>query len=70
MRPRKIPITRDHDFEIEEEEEKEAITVEAIRRAQKVVGELLWTVTRSRPDAMFAVAKVRVPYDALGKCVK
>ena len=58
VRHRKIPITRDQGFEIEEEEEKEAITVEAIRRAQKVVGELLWAVTRSRPDAMFAVAKM------------
>ena len=57
VRHRKIPITRDQGFKIEEEEEK-AITVEAIRRAQKVVGELLWTVTRSRPDAMFAVAKM------------
>ena len=58
VRPRKIPITRDQGLEIEEEEVKESITVEDIRRAQKVVGELLWTVTRSRPDAMFAVAKM------------
>ena len=42
-----IPITRDQGLEIEETEKHE-----------KVVGELLWTVTRSRPDAMFAVAKM------------
>ena len=58
VRSRKIPITRDQGLEIEEEDAKESITVEDIRRAQKVVGELLWTVTRSRPDAMFAVAKM------------
>lgn len=58
IKSRRIPITRDQGFEIEEEEEKESISTEDIRRAQKVVGELLWTVTRSRPDVMFAVAKM------------
>ena len=58
VKSRRIPITRDQGLEIEEEEEKESITVEDVRRAQKVVGELLWTVTRSRPDVMFAVAKM------------
>ena len=58
LRPRKIPITRDQGLEIEEAEKDELITKESIRAAQKVVGELLWTVTRSRPDAMFAVAKM------------
>ena len=29
-----------------------------IREAQKQVGELLWTVTRTRPDLMYAVSKM------------
>ena len=52
---RKIPITRDQ-AAMEPEEGSPAL--EKIRRCQKEVGELLWLVTRSRPDIMFAVARM------------
>lgn len=52
---RKIPITRDQ-AAMEPEEGSPAL--EKIRQCQKEVGELLWVVTRSRPDIMFAVARM------------
>eukprot|EP00435_Cladocopium_sp_Y103_P015876 s5448_g3.t3 len=55
----KIPITRDQAQLPEEEEEK---TPELIRSAQQATGELLWLVTRTRMDLMYAVAK-------MGSCV-
>lgn len=39
-------------------EAEQNLTPEKIRQAQKAVGEMLWLVTRSRPDVMFAVAKM------------
>ena len=53
---KKVPITRDQAaIEIEDEEKKSA---EDIRRAQREVGELLWVVTRSRPDLMYSVSRM------------
>ena len=33
-------------------------TVEKVRKCQKAAGEVLWLVTRTRPDIMFAVARM------------
>ena len=54
MKKRKIPITRDQSSQLEEHEE--GVTLEKLKRAQKEVGELLWLVTRTRPELMFAVS--------------
>ena len=53
---RKIPITKDQTT-IEAEDEGKR-TPEGIRKAQKEVGELLWVVTRSRPDIMYSVSRM------------
>ena len=58
IKRRKIPITRDQAMEIEEDGLETEGRVELVREAQKCVGELLWAVTRSRPDIMFAVSKM------------
>lgn len=50
---RKIPITREMTPEGEEHP-----TQSQIREAQRVTGELIWLVTRTRPDLMFAVSKM------------
>ena len=50
---RKIPMTRDAPGDIAEK-----VTGEQVKEAQRVAGELLWLVTRTRPDVMFAVAKM------------
>ena len=52
--PRQIPISREQ--ALMEPDPQEAITPEKVKLAQQHVGELLWLVTRSRPDLMFAVA--------------
>ena len=56
LRRRRLPITRDQSLEIEEEKEPAGAVREAQR--QVAVGELLWTVTRTRPDLMYAVSKM------------
>ena len=55
---RKIPITKDQS-QLPEEEGR---TPELIRSAQKATGEMLWLVTRTRLDLMYAVSK-------MGSCV-
>ena len=50
---RKIPMTRDAPGDIPEK-----VTAEQVREAQRIAGELLWLVTRTRPDVMFTVAKM------------
>ena len=50
---RKIPMTRDTPGEIEKPP-----SPEEVREAQRVTGELLWLVTRTRPDLMFPIAKM------------
>ena len=44
--------------EVTEIVEETEITVEMVREAQRVVGELLWLVTRTRMDLMFVTAKL------------
>lgn len=55
VKPKKIPISRDLSVTPSEEEVR---TPKDIRQAQKEVGELLWLVTRSRPDLMFAISRM------------
>eukprot|EP00438_Fugacium_kawagutii_P030710 Skav213064 [mRNA] locus=scaffold364:594309:601403:- [translate_table: standard] len=55
VKERKIPITRD---QAAMEDKGELPTAEAVRACQKVVGEMLWLVTRTRPDIMFALARM------------
>eukprot|EP00438_Fugacium_kawagutii_P029112 Skav233709 [mRNA] locus=scaffold2120:28636:35173:- [translate_table: standard] len=51
-----IPITKDQVSMIEDEcPRKEA---EGVRMAQKATGELMWLVTRTRPDLMFVLSKM------------
>lgn len=59
LRKRRILIMRDQSVEIEEEGGPEKTNVALMRQAQKQVWELLWTVTRTRPDLMYAVAVLR-----------
>ena len=59
---RRIPISKaleDEDEACEPESpDPEVPTVEAVREAQRVVGELVWLVTRSRPDIMYALSRM------------
>ena len=50
---KKIPMSKEAPAEDELN-----VKVEDIRKAQKAMGEVLWLVTRTRPDAMFTVAKL------------
>ncbi len=50
---RKIPMTKDSTPEVEEDPTKDQI-----REAQRVTGELIWLVTRTRPDLMFVVSRM------------
>ena len=56
VKKRKIPIGRELAAELLEVEESP--TADQIRRAQKAVGELLWLLTRSRPDLMYVMARM------------
>ena len=56
VKSRKTPISKD--LSVFPEEPEEGITEEKIRRAQKQVGELLWLVTRTRPDLSYTVSRM------------
>ena len=51
-----IPITKDQVQRLEEEDKEKSL--EEVRQAQRVTGELMWMVTRSRPDLMYALSKM------------
>ena len=51
-----LPITKDQAQKLEEEDTER--TSEEVRLAQKATGELMWMVTRSRPDLMFTLSKM------------
>ena len=51
---RKIPITKDQSQFVEEEKK----TPDLIKAAQKATGEMLWLVTRTRADLMYAVSRM------------
>ena len=59
-KPSPVPATRDlmPNQEDLEEEEIAPVDEDLIRHAQKMAGELLWLVTRTRPDVGFATAHV------------
>ena len=44
--------------DVTEPEEEEGRTLEQVREAQKIAGEIQWVATKTRLDIMFAVAKV------------
>ncbi len=54
--PRRIPISRE--AAALEADPVEEITPEAVRQAQQQVGELLWIVSRSRPDVMYCISRL------------
>ena len=51
-----IPITKDQALKLEEEAKEKS--VEAVKQAQRVTGELMWLLTRTRPDIMFVVSRM------------
>ena len=53
---RKVPITRDMAANLLEIEEEPC--ADDIKSAQKITGELLWLLTRSRPDLMYPMARM------------
>ena len=61
---KKTPISKDEaesggeDQRPEDEEIPMSKTPEEIKEAQRVVGELIWLVTRCRPDLMYAITKM------------
>ena len=54
---RKVPVAREEETETEDKEESER-TPAQVKEAQRVVGELIWLVTRCRPDIMYATASM------------
>ena len=52
---KKVPITRDQGQLPDQEEHR---TPELVKLAQKATGEMLWLVTRTRIDLMYAVSKM------------
>ena len=52
-----IPITRDQAQRLEEPQGTTP-TPEEVREAQKITGEVMWVLTRSRPDLMFVMSKM------------
>ena len=57
VKPKKVPLTKDQNSALEEEDE-EGKNPETVKRSQKEVGELLWLVTRTRVDLMFQVSRM------------
>ena len=55
VKEKKIPISRD---QAAMEVDEEPPNIEKVRKCQKAVGEVLWLVTRTRPDIMFSVARM------------
>ena len=56
VKPRKVPISREQSQE-EGPPDVQPTQIQ-VRDAQKACGELLWLVTRTRPDLMFAVSRM------------
>eukprot|EP00438_Fugacium_kawagutii_P016096 Skav225959 [mRNA] locus=scaffold6030:76316:83572:- [translate_table: standard] len=55
INPRRIPISRD---QATMSESSEKPSPDEVREAQRMVGEALWLVTRTRPDAMFSCSRM------------
>ena len=56
VKERRIPITREQASDLSQPEETP--DAQEVREAQKVVGELLWTLTRTRPDLMLSMSRL------------
>ena len=56
VKERRIPVSKELVAKMSEDEE--GVTSSEVKAAQKLVGELLWVVTRSRPDLMYVVSKM------------
>jgi len=74
VKERKIPVTRD---QAHIEEPSSPPTIDQVRGAQKCIGEVLWLLTRSRPDLMYGVGRMgsnvlrnRVKVMELGELMK
>ena len=62
---RKVPITKDGENDeglepVNEQIGKEPVRLEDVREAQRIVGELVWLVTRCRPDLMYALSRMAI----------
>ena len=55
VKERKIPVTRD---QAHIEAPASPPTLDQVLGAQKYVGEVLWLLTRSRPDLMYGVSRM------------
>ena len=52
-----IPISKDQSHRLEEDQETSP-TIEEVRSAQKITGEAMWLLTRTRLDLMFSLSKM------------
>ncbi|CAE7404103.1 GIP [Symbiodinium sp. CCMP2592] len=59
-RPSQVPATKESMPQNEEVDEEEVVVFDGdlVKQAQKMAGELLWLLTRTRPDVGFATAHV------------
>lgn len=64
---KKVPISKDQSLMAKDEG---LTSPEAVRSSQKVVGELLWLVTRSRPDLMYSVSRMAQEFSAAPRLYK
>eukprot|EP00438_Fugacium_kawagutii_P013287 Skav225459 [mRNA] locus=scaffold881:75571:82572:- [translate_table: standard] len=55
VKERRIPISRDQS---QPPDDEAPLTPEEVKFNQKLTGELLWLLTRTRPDIMFGVSKI------------
>ena len=55
------PVTRDQAQRIEEPQSTTP-TLDEVKQAQRITGELMWLRTRSRPDLMYVMSKMRQKY--------
>eukprot|EP00435_Cladocopium_sp_Y103_P061673 s450_g23.t1 len=53
--PKKIPITKDQSAMTLD---PTTPSLEAVRKCQRAVGELLWVLTRTRPDVMYSISRL------------
>ena len=56
VKEKKVPISKDLSSMPPEPEEER--TAELVKQAQKDVGEILWVMTRTRPDVMFSTSRM------------
>lgn len=63
---RRVPITKDgeadqgEDVDVDDAPQDASVKLEKVREAQRIVGELVWLVTRCRPDLMYALNRMAV----------